>query len=104
MFFLIKETNERYVLWFTQHKVSSNVNDKVFSDFIIIFYYRKLFTWEVQFLVDLEGTLAHWPLILIWVVGCAFHFMEVFHFVGIQFSYCLYLQKYLKLFNLNLIL
>ena len=41
MFFLIKETNERYVLWFTQHKVSSNVNDKVFSDFIIIFYHRK---------------------------------------------------------------
>ena len=27
-------------------KVSSNVNDRVFSDFI------KLFTWEIQFLVD----------------------------------------------------
>ena len=34
MFFLIKETNERYFLRFTQHKVSSNVNDRVFSDFI----------------------------------------------------------------------
>ena len=33
-FCLIKETNERYFLRFTQHKVSSNVNDKVFPDFI----------------------------------------------------------------------
>ena len=33
-FYLIKETNECYFLRFTQHKVSSNVNDKVFSDFI----------------------------------------------------------------------
>ena len=33
-FCLIKETNECYCLRFTQHKVSSNVNDKVFSDFI----------------------------------------------------------------------
>ena len=31
---LIKETNKRYILRLTQHKVSSNVNDKVFSDFI----------------------------------------------------------------------
>ena len=30
----MKETNERYFLRFAQHKVSSNVNDKVFSDFI----------------------------------------------------------------------
>ena len=33
-FCLIKENNERYFLRFTQHKVSSNVNDKVFSGFI----------------------------------------------------------------------
>ena len=33
-FCLIMETNESYFLRFTQHKVSSNINDKVFSDFI----------------------------------------------------------------------
>ena len=33
-FCLIKENNERYILRFAQHKVSSNVNDKVFSAFI----------------------------------------------------------------------
>ena len=32
-FCLIKENNERYILRFAQHKVSSKVNDKVFSDF-----------------------------------------------------------------------
>ena len=48
-FCLIKETNERYFLRFAQHKVSSNVNGKIFSDFI---QKRKLFIWEVQYLVD----------------------------------------------------
>ena len=100
-FCLIKETNECYFLRFTQHKVSSNVNDKVFQ---ILLKKKKLFTWEVQFLVDQRRTLAHQPLTLIWVVGCTFHFVEIFPFVEIQFLYCLYLQKDLKRFNLNLIL
>ena len=33
-FCLIKETNERYSLRFTQYNVSSNVNDKMFLDFL----------------------------------------------------------------------
>ena len=33
-FCLIKENNGHYILRFTQHEVSSNVNGKVFSDFI----------------------------------------------------------------------
>ena len=33
-FCLIMENNESYFLRFTQHKVSSNINDRVFSDFI----------------------------------------------------------------------
>ena len=30
---------------------------------------------------------------------CGFHFVEVFHFIEIQFTYCLYLQKGLEFFN-----
>ena len=100
-FCLIKETNERYFLRFTQHKVSSSLMIRFFR------FYKKmkeLFTWEVQLLVDQQRTLAHQPLTLIWVVGCTFHFVEIFPFVEIQFLYCLYLQKDLKRFNLNLIL
>ena len=31
--------------------------------------------------------------------GCAFHFMEIFHFVEMQSVFCLYLQNGLEIFN-----
>ena len=86
---------------FTQHKVSSNVNDKMFSDFIK--KEKTLYQGSSVFgrLTEYISTLVFNPNL---VRGCAFDFVEIFHFLEIQFSYCLYLQKDLKPLNLNLIL
>ena len=95
---LIKETNKRYILRFTQHKVYSNVNDKVVSDFI-----KKDKTLYLGGLVfgrsrKCISTLAFNPNLGrgVSIALCGNFSLCENHFV--QLSYCLYLQKRLETF------
>ena len=79
----------------------SRLNDEVFSDFIkkqkILYLRGSVFGRLAKYISTLAFNLNLGS-------GIRIPLRRSFHFVEIHFSYCLYLQKDLNLFNLNLIL